>query len=81
MPALEKIITEFNVENVNLKNKIYKKQHKTIIDQSEDYGRIYQVPLTVIYNILKKDFNYIKPVDELSTNSFTKSIKTEIEID
>lgn len=81
MPALDKIINEFNVENVNLKNKIYKKQHKTIINQSEDYGRIYQKPLMVVYNILEKDFNYIKPEDERNTNSFTKSIKSEIEID
>jgi nitrate reductase assembly molybdenum cofactor insertion protein NarJ len=81
MPALDKIINEFSAENVNLKNKIYKKQHKTIIEQSENYGRIYLVPLTVLYNILKKDFNYFKPKDELSTNSFTKSIKSEIEID
>ena len=81
MPALEKIINEFNVDNVNLKNKIYKKQHKTIIDQSEDYGRIYQKPLMVVYSILEKDFNYIKPEDERNTNSFTESIKSEIEID
>ena len=81
MPALDKIINEFNVENVNLKNKIYKKQHKTIIDQSEDFGRVYQKPLTVVYKILEKDFNYIKPEDERNTNSFTNSIKSEIEID
>ncbi|GAB4292579.1 MAG: hypothetical protein Kow0098_12690 [Ignavibacteriaceae bacterium] len=81
MPALEKIISEFNPDNVNLKNKIYKKQHKTIIEQSEDFGRIYQKPLQAIYKILEKDFNYKKAEDELNTNSFTKSIKTEIEID
>ncbi len=81
MPALDKIINEFNVENVNMKNKIYKKQHKTIIDQSEDYGRIYQKPLMVVYKILEKDFNYIKPEDDRNKNSFTKSIKSEIEID
>lgn len=81
MPALNKIIDEFNVENVNLKNKVYKKQHKTIIDQSKDYGRIYQKPLIVVYKILEKDFNYFKPEDERNTNNFTKSIKSEIEID
>jgi len=81
MPALEKIISEFNPDNVNLKNKIYKKQHKTMIEQSEDFGRIYQKPLQVIYKILEKDFNYKKPEDELNTTSFTNSIKTEMEID
>jgi len=81
IPALDKILSEFNAESVSMKNKIYKRQHKTIIDQSEDYGRIYLKPLTAINEILKKDFNYIKPNNDLSSNSFTKSIKTEIEID
>lgn len=81
MPALSKIIDEFNVETVNLKNKIYQKQHKTIIEQSEDFGRIYQKPLLIVYKILERDFNYTKPDDEPGLSSFTKSIKTELEID
>lgn len=81
MPALSKILNEFNAENINLKNKIYRKQYKTLIEQSEDFGRIYLKPLTVIYKILEEDFNYATPTVEESKNNFTKSIITEIEID
>lgn len=81
MPALTKIIKEFEVESVNLKNKIYRKQFKTIIEQSEDYGRIYRNPLMVVYKIIEKDFGYVKPVEEENKNSFTDSITSEIKID
>jgi nitrate reductase assembly molybdenum cofactor insertion protein NarJ len=81
MPALTKIIKEFEVESVNLKNKLYRKQFKTIIEQSEDYGRIYRNPLMVVYKIIEKDFGYVKPVEEENKNSFTDSITSEIKID
>ena len=81
LPALYKVINEFNVETINLKNKIYKKKHKTIIEQSDDYGRIYRQPLLVIYKILEKDFNCKYSPNEQNDTDFTKSVKTEIEID
>ena len=81
LPALYKIIEEFNTETVDLKNKIYKRQHKTVIEQSKDYRRIYREPLAVVYEILKKDFGFNDPVNEEIENSFTKSITTEIKID
>ena len=81
LPALFKIIEEFKTETVNLKNKIYKKQHKTIIEQSDNYRRIYRAPLAALYEILKKDFGFNDPVNNEIENSFTKSITTEIKID
>ena len=81
MPALTKIIKEFDVESINMKNKVYKKQYKTIIEQSEDYGRIYRNPLMVVYKIIEQDFGYVKPAEEENKNSFTDSITSEIKID
>ena len=81
MPALTKIIKEFDVESIKVKNKVYRKQFKTIIEQSEDYGRIYRIPLTVLYKIIEKDFDYERPVEEENKNSFTDSITSEIKID
>ena len=81
MPGLIKIINEFDTKNINLKNKIYKKQYKTIIEQSEDYGRIFLIPLMVVYKIIENDFGYIKPTEENNKNNFTESITSEIEID
>jgi nitrate reductase assembly molybdenum cofactor insertion protein NarJ len=56
IPGLIKIINEFDSKNINLKNKVYKKQYKTIIEQSDDYGRIFRIPLIVIYKIIEYDF-------------------------
>jgi nitrate reductase assembly molybdenum cofactor insertion protein NarJ len=81
MPSLIKIINEFDTKNINLKNKIYKKQYKTIIEQSEDYGRIFLIPLMVVYKIIENDFGYIKPIEENNKNNFTDAITSEIEID
>ena len=81
MPGLIKIINEFDSKNINLKNKIYKKQYKTIIEQSEDYGRIFLKPLMVVYKIIENDFGFIKPMEENNKNNFTDAITSEIEID
>jgi nitrate reductase assembly molybdenum cofactor insertion protein NarJ len=81
MPGLIKIINEFDSKNINLKNKIYKKQYKTMIEQSEDYGRIFLIPLMVVYKIIENDFGYVKPTEENNKNNFTDAITSEIEID
>ena len=81
MPGLIKIINEFDNKNINLKNKIYKKQYKTIIEQSEDFARIFLIPLMVVYKIIENDFGYIKPIEENNKNNFTDAITSEIEID
>ena len=81
MPGLTKIINEFDTKNINLKNKVYQKQYKTIIEQSEDYGRIFLIPLMVVYKIIESDFGYIKPIEENNKNNFTDAITSEIEID
>ncbi len=81
MPGLTKIIKEFDIKTMLLKNNIYKKQYKTIIEQSEDFGRIFLVPLKVVYEIIESDFGYIKPIEERNKNNFTNAVTTEIEID
>ena len=81
MPGLTKIISEFDTKNINLKNKVYKKQYKTIIEQSENYRRIFLIPLMVVYKIIENDFGYIKPIEENNKNNFTDAITSEIEID
>ncbi|MCH7962882.1 MAG: hypothetical protein IH852_02990 [Bacteroidetes bacterium] len=81
MPSLIKIINEFDTKSIDLKNKVYKKQYKTIIEQSEDYGRIFLLPLMVVYKIIENDFGYIKPMEENNKTNFTDAITSEIEID
>jgi len=81
IPGLKRIIKEFDAKNIRLKNKAYKKQYKTVLEQSEVYGKIFLVPLEVIYKIIEKDFGYVKPQSNDNKSTFTNSITTEIELD
>ena len=81
LPALEKIIKEFEVKNIDMKNNVYKRKYKTLIEQPESYGRMFLKPLLVIQKILEEDFNTSFVLEEQNDSSFTDSIMTEIKID
>ena len=55
--SLKKIIGEFDPEKLGVKNKVYKKYHKTMIESSESYGTIFQYPLKALYEVLCRDFS------------------------
>ncbi len=83
LPALTKIIKEFDVKCIEMKNNVYKRKYKTLIEQPENHGRIFLKPLLVIQKVLEKDFNLNAPalIEEQNDTSFTNSIITEIKID
>ena len=81
LPALAKIISEFDIKNIDLKNKVYKKKYKTLIEQPENYNRIFLNPLLIIQRVLEKDFNAPVLVEGANDTSFTNSIITEIKND
>ncbi len=58
IPAVEKMIGEFDTQKIEKKDKIYKKNLKTIIDYSPRYRTIYQTLLQALFIALKKDFSY-----------------------
>lgn len=58
IPALEKMIEEFNFKKIEKKDEIYKKNLKTIIDYSAQYRVIYQTLLQAVLTVMKKDFGY-----------------------
>jgi nitrate reductase assembly molybdenum cofactor insertion protein NarJ len=80
LPALKKIISEFKFELQEKKNKVYFKHHRTMIDSSKKYGSIYHKPLLAIYEIIKKDFSVSDDIEEDDSAGFTKTVKTELEI-
>ena len=81
LPALAKIIKEFEVQNIDMKNNVYKRKYKTLIEQPESYGRIFLKPLLVIQKVLEEDFNSSVLLEEQDDSGFTDSIITEIKID
>jgi len=81
LPALDKIIKEFDVKNIELKNKIYEKKFDTLIEKPENYGKIFLKPLLIIKKVLELDFGSPVQIEESIDTSFTKSIKTELKLD
>jgi nitrate reductase assembly molybdenum cofactor insertion protein NarJ len=82
-PSLVKIICEFDPERLCDKNKVYKKHHKTIIENSESYGSVFQYPLKALYEVLCTDFNLGDPAEPAITqqDTFLRSIDSEIRIE
>jgi nitrate reductase assembly molybdenum cofactor insertion protein NarJ len=81
LPALAKITKEFDSQNIEMKNNVYKRKYKTLIEQSETYGRIFLKPLLVIMQVLEEDFDSSVTFEEPISAGFTESITTEIKID
>lgn len=81
-PALQKIIKEFDPQNIKQKSEVYKKHHKTIIESSEQYGTIYQYPLKALYAVLKSDFELNGEIELTPAKSdFLKSVNTEMKLE
>ena len=81
LPALAKIIKEFEVKSIDMKNKVYLRKYKTLIEQPESYGRIFLKPLLVIQKVLEEDFDSSVAIEENGGTSFKDSIITELKID
>jgi len=81
LPALAKIIKEFEVKSIDMKNNVYMRKYKTLIEQSENYGRIFLKPLQVLQKVLEEDFDSSVLLEEQDDTSYADSIITEIKID
>jgi len=79
-PALKKMLADFEPTNLESKNKVYKKHHKTIIDLHELFGLIYRVPLAMLYAMLEEDFELVDTATEKKSD-FLQSIGQEMKIE
>ncbi len=79
IPALKKIIVEFESINIDKKNKVYQKHHKTFIQQEKKYGTVYQSILKALLIVLSKDFGGVyKNID--NENNFKTEFAKEMEL-
>lgn len=82
VPALRKIISDFDPEKIAQKNAIYQKHHKTLIERSEHHGTIYQYPLTALYRVLEADFDLTEiAILPAPSAGFLKSVGSEMNIE
>lgn len=56
IPAMEKMIAEFELRKIEKKDEVYKKHLKTVLDYSQTYRVAYQAALQVTVMALKHDF-------------------------
>jgi len=81
VPAIKKMISEFEPGRMKKKNEIYEKHYKTLIETPEDGSLIYLSSLKVLDKVIRKDFSIVDKPDKRQTVDFLQSLDTEIEIE
>ena len=81
VPALTKMISEFEPGRMKKKNELYEKHYKTLIETPEDGSLIYLSSLKVLDKVIRKDFSIVDKPEKRQTVDFLQSLDTEIEIE
>jgi len=80
-PALKKIINDFKPERLKVKNEVYKKHHKTIIEQLPKYALIYSKPVQVVMDFISRDFTLGTGTETEKSSGFLGSIDQEMKLE
>ncbi len=80
-PSLQRMIRGFAPEEIKLKDKFYKRKHKTIIDRPDAYYTLYQQALEALLSVLKIDFEFEEEELREKTSDFLRNITTEEKIE
>lgn len=81
VPALTKMIREFDPTQIEKKNALFHKHYKTLIEIPLNRNLMYRCILRVLDAVLREDFLIIeKPAKQQSTD-FLRSIDTEIQLE
>ena len=79
-PAVEIMMNEYNVDSMKQKDKLYKKQYKTLIVPSLPLGFFLHLFKT-LYIVLDSDFSLIKENRPFQDASFLGFLKNELEVE
>lgn len=79
-PGLRKMIAEFDTANIEKKNELYRRHHKTIIEFPSPAGALYQKPLQVVHTLLEEDFRTDEKGEE-KTAGFLRPLSDEMNIE
>ncbi len=81
LPALEKMISEFDPERIEKKTQIYQKHQKTIIEKDQENFAIYRKALMSLHGIISTDFGTIQPEIPAQSMDFLKAISSEVNLE
>ena len=80
-PSLSKMIRAFAPEQIKLKDKFYKKKHKTLIERPDEHYTIYQKTLEALLWVLEHDYDFEVEEPSEQTSDFLKNIVTEVKLE
>lgn len=81
VPALAKMISEFEPDRLKKKNELYEKHYKTLIETPEDGSLMYLSGLKALDKVIRKDFSVVDKPEKRQTIDFLQSLDTEIAIE
>ena len=80
VPAIEVMIKEYSPKNMEAKDKLYKKQYKTLIVSSAPVGMFLHL-VKALYMIFDNDFTLIKENKPFGDASFFGFLSAELEVE
>jgi len=81
VPALAKMISEFEPDRLKKKNELYQKHYKTLIETPKEGALMYLSALKVLDKVIRKDFSVVDKPVKRQTIDCLQSLDTEIEIE
>ncbi len=69
MPALRKMIGEFENSRVRSRIEVLKKKHDAIVQETLNYGNVYQYALRALLMVVEQEFPHVRSVDSSKTGS------------
>jgi len=81
VPAIAKMISEFEPDRLKKKNELYEKHYKTLIETPEEGYLMYLSALKALDKVIRKDFSVVDKPVKRQTIDFLQSLDTEIEIE
>jgi nitrate reductase assembly molybdenum cofactor insertion protein NarJ len=79
--ALRRMIKGFHPEQIELKDRFYKKNYKTILDRPENYYTIYSQALAALYVLLQHDFGFEERESPEQTSDFLHNLNSEVKLE
>ena len=80
-PAVAKIISEFAIDNIKKKERVYMKHHKTLIDAPTADGTLYRYPLMALFTVMQTDYHLSEEKVAETSSSFLTGIGAEIRLE
>ncbi len=81
-PALRQMVVQFNPDRLELKEKLYRKHHRTVIETAAERYAMYGLAFRSVYLLLQRDYE-LPDVDApaVETVDFIESVGQELEIE